>query len=113
MAKIKTTGAEIKKFWSCDDQQFWPDDSYVEDLVWTVNGQDALNIEVDKLEDSDVVVLEGYIFRANLEAGEKSIASVMKKWRQLQTHSTFAVEIPNDQKEALEAFLKTIKGKVV
>lgn len=113
MAKIKTTGAEIKKFWSCNDVQFWPEDSFVDDLAWTVNGQDAVNVEVDKLKDSDIVVVEGYIFRADLEAGEKSIASVMKKWRQLQTHATFAVEIPNDQKEALDAFLKTIKGKII
>lgn len=113
MAKIKTTGAELKRFWSCDDERFWPADAYVEGVEWTVNGVDASDVDVEHLNDNDIVSVDGCIYRVNLEEGEKDIAGVMRKWRLLQTHSTFAVEIPNDQKQVLDAFLKTIKGKII
>lgn len=109
MAKIKTNGAELKAFWACDDKQFWPEDSYVEDVLWKVNGVQVEGLDVATLKDTDEVVVEGYIFQ---DDGEKDIAGVMKKWRQIQTHGSFLVDIPNDKKEALEAFLKTIKGKI-
>lgn len=111
MAKIKTTGAELKKFWTCEDKQFWPDDAHVEDVYYEVNGvvMERIDPTVD-LKDDDQVVVEGYIF---LNDGEKDIAGVMRKWRKIQSHASYLVEIPTEHKEALDAFLKTIKGKIL
>lgn len=110
MARIKTTGVELKKFWANTDPQFWPDDAHVDGMWWQVNGVEKDDLEVENLADSDVVVVEGAIVYTD---DDKDFAGVMKKWRKAETHLTLAVELPAEHEEALAAFLKGVKGKIL
>lgn len=110
MARIKTNGAELKRFWANTDAQFWPENSYVDEMCWQVNGEDMEDVDVENLADTDLVTVEGYIL-----CGEtpKDLAGVMKKWRKLESNVTLAVEVPAEQVEALKTFLKSLKGRII
>lgn len=110
MARIKTSGAELKKFWADTNPEFWPDEAYVDDMSWQVNGVAVEDVDVDVLADTDEVLLEGFIVYADCE---KEVASVMRKWRKIQSHVTFAVEVPAAAEAALIAFLKAHDGKIL
>ena len=110
MARIKTNGAELKKFWANSDPQFWPVDAHVDGRWWQVNGVEKEDVDVENLSDSDVVLVEGVILYAD---HDKDYAAVMKKWRKAETHVTLAVELPAEHEEALAAFLKGLKGKIL
>ncbi|MPQ71466.1 hypothetical protein [Pseudomonas sp. MWU12-2323] len=110
MARIKTTGAELKKFWSNTDPQFWPKDSFIDGMWWEVNGVEKDDVDVELLADADLVLVEGAIV---MEEDDKDFASVLKKWRKAQTHVTLAIEIPTQHEEALVEFLKGVKGKII
>ncbi|MBX8557167.1 hypothetical protein K5D56_26525 [Pseudomonas cichorii] len=110
MARIKTNGAELKKFWANTDPQFWPSDSHVDGMWWQVNGVEQEDVDVETLADCDVVLVDGTIVSAE---NDKDFSGVMKKWRKTQTHVTLAIELPAEQEEALVAFLKGLKGKVL
>ncbi|UVN13408.1 hypothetical protein FBPa19_0019 [Pseudomonas phage vB_PaeP_FBPa19] len=48
---IKTTGLELKAFWS--DESVWPADSYVDGVHLKVNGQDDNSEDIEALNDGD------------------------------------------------------------
>lgn len=110
MARIKTNGAELKRFWANTDAQFWPENSYVDEMYWQVNGEDMEDVDVENLADTDVVVVEGYIFYGQTP---KDFTGVMKKWRKLESHVTLAVELPAEHEEAFKTFLKSLKGRII
>lgn len=111
MARIKTNGAELKRFWTSTDPLYWPEDSCVDGMSWQVNGEEKDDVDVHSLADEDVVVVEGAIVHGH--DADFDFAGVLKKWRKAQTHLTLAVEVPVDQQEALAHFLKGIKGKII
>ncbi|MBD8088846.1 hypothetical protein IFT48_02555 [Pseudomonas fluorescens] len=110
MATIKTTGAELQRFWNCKDAAFWPDDAYVDDMAWNINGAEHENFDISNIKDDDIVVISGAIF---YNEGDKDFAGVMRKWRKLQTHGNYVVEIPHELKDELAEWLKAKKGKIV
>lgn len=110
MARIKTSGAELKKFWANTDPQFWPISAQVDGMLWQVNGVEKEDVDVENLADSDVVLVEGAIVYAD---DGKDFAAVMKKWRKVETHVTLAIELPAEHEEALAAFLKSLKGTIL
>ncbi|WP_274644289.1 hypothetical protein [Pseudomonas serbica] len=112
MARIKTTGAEMKQFWANEDPEFWPGDSHVDGMWWQVNGVEQDDVDVDKLDDKDVVVVEGAIVNP-LNDTDRDFAGVMKKWQKKLTHATLVVQLPKEHEEALATFLKGLKGKIV
>lgn len=110
MANIKTNGAELKKFWINTDPRFWPASAHVDGMTWVVNGVEHEDVDVEELEDTDVVQVDGAII---WDDGDADFASVMRKWRKLETHVSLVVELPVEHKHALTEFVKSLKGKVL
>lgn len=110
MARIKTNGAELKKFWSDNNPQFWPVTAHVDGMTWQVNGEEHEDVDVEKLSDADVVHIEGAII---WDDGDADFAGVMRRWRKLETHVSVVVELPVEHKDALAEFVKSLKGKVL
>ena len=112
MARIKTTGAELKKFWANEDPEFWPEEAHIDGMWWRINGTEIDDVEPHELADTDIVEAEGAILYP-LQDTDKDFASVMKKWRKTHTHTTLVVELPKEHHAALAEFLKGLKGKIV
>lgn len=112
MARIKTTGAELKQFWANEDPEFWPEGDHIDGMWWLVNGVEHEDVDIEALKDTDIIVTEGAMVKGNGE-DSNDFAAVMKKWRKKRTHTTLVVELPSEHKDALAAFLKGLKGKIV
>jgi hypothetical protein len=112
MARIKTTGAELKQFWANEDPEFWPEESHIDGMWWRINGTEKDDVEPHELADTDIVEAEGAIIYP-LQDTDKDFAGVMKKWRKTHTHTTLVVELPKEHHAALGEFLKGLKGKIV
>jgi hypothetical protein len=112
MARIKTTGRELKLFWANEDPEFWPEEAHIDGMWWRVNGAEKDDIDPHELADTDIVEAEGAILYP-LQDTDKDFAGVMKKWRKQFTHNTLVIELPAEHKDALAAFLKGLKGKII
>lgn len=113
----KASGIEFKRFYN--DPQYWPavGDTYHEDVVFIVNGQE-LSDERDpgSVADADVVSIDGGIVMHSpfYDAGkEPSMESYFKRWRREQNTIIVAVECDRKDLEAVQAAIKAAGGKVV
>ena len=79
MARIQTTGAELKLFLSEADNEGWADMDH-EGMFWQINGAIKSDAEVDvsSLADTDDVFLDG-----DIEYTEETVdfAAAMINWR--------------------------------
>lgn len=89
---VKTTGAEFKRFYN--DKAFWPEGTWHEDEVMTVDGKDQEGgVDIDALRDESEVRIEGgIVFGPQFDQNEPSFEGYFKRWRKLQTTATFVVE---------------------
>jgi len=111
MAIIKTTGAELKKFWDCDDPTVWPNGSQVDGMYWELNGVEQSDVDIHELKDTDIVKFEGVMLYDDERYSD--LAGVMRKWRKAQNEVTLIVQLPTEQQAAFEEFLKGLKGRIV
>ena len=108
---VKTTGAELKSFYS--DETFWMKGVWHEDERITINGIVLTGaVDVDSILDADVVTIkDGYM--AN-EKYEKlgTFENFFKKWRKQQTMIFLSVEIPVEKVDAISQAIIAAGGKV-
>lgn len=109
---VKSTGAEFKRFYN--DSTFWPDDVWHEEEVVTVNGV-VLDGEVsfDAIADDAQVGIEGGIVNSpRLEWKEPSFEAYFKRWRKLQSTTTFLVECDRSVVDAVKKAIVAAGGRV-
>lgn len=99
---MKTNGKEFKAFYN--DQSYWPEDAYVEEMNLKINGVEQSDVDTDKLLDEDQI----RITYGSVVKGERivSLTSFFKKWRKQQSVTSVVVEIDNDKLEAIKELLK-------
>ena len=111
---VKTTGAELKRFYA--DKEFWPDngDVYHDDEYITVDGADmSESWDIYQIPDAaKITVANGRVFGVS-EGDEPSFESYFKKWRKKQTTASFVVECDLAKKAELVALIKANGAKVV
>ena len=109
---VKTTGAEFKRFY--EDPVFWPEDTWHEDTVITVDDNECEDIEVEAINDSSIVVIEGGVLMGpQWEHEGPSLETYFKRWRKQQTTSTFLVQCDNAKLDAIKAAIKAAGGRIV
>ncbi len=111
----KTTGAEFKRFYN--DKEIWPDDTWAEDEVVTVDGSSFKNddgmFDYDTIPDAAIVtVAEGYVDGPQFDGEGPSFETYFKRWKKKQTTATLIVECPLDKVDAVKAAIKAAGGKV-
>lgn len=111
----KTSGTEFKRFYK--DSQYWPKDTYHEDVVFRING-DELPDDKDPGEvlDTDVVSIEGGIVMYSPlynEGSEPSVEAYFRHWKRQQTSTAFVVECDITKLKAVEAAIKAAGGRVL
>lgn len=116
----KTTGAELKAFYS--DDQYWrktpdsgSDDVWHEDLVLVVNGaevDDHFSIEDDLKNDDQVTIVDGFVTSNIAGFKEVSFESFFKAWRKKQNTAYLSVSVPKEKLEAVRAAIIAAGGSV-
>lgn len=113
---VKTTGVEIKRFYS--DKVFWPDDNgdtYHDSEEIFVDGT-SLHIEksIFDIPDSAVVRIRGgIVFGPMWDSNEPSFEAYFKQWKKRQTTVTLVVECDVATKDAVVAAIKAAGGRVL
>lgn len=108
---VKTTGVEFKKFYH--DPEFWPEDSWIEDIELLVDGErnESAEDDVDTIPDTSKVTIEaGFVVLDSCNT--PSLESFFKKWRKAQTTVSFVVECHKDHAEGIKAGIKMMGGTV-
>jgi len=112
----KTTGAELKRFYS--DESFWPADdgkTWHDDENLTVNGVvKEFGCEIMELNDDDAIIVDGGIVYGPkwTKDNEPSFEGYFKSWKKKQNTASFLVECPLDKVEAVKAAIRAAGGKV-
>lgn len=113
----KASGIEFKRFYN--DPQYWPSgsDTYHDDVVFLVNGEELPDDkDPGQVADADVVSIEGgVVMHSPLYAAgkEPSMESYFKRWRREQNTTTVVVECDRKDLEAVQTAIKAAGGKVV
>ena len=114
MASVKLTGFMFRKYWS--DASYWGE-SYIEDDVILVNGEQQEDIPSDIIVDCDTIEIEsGVVIMAN-DNPDVSLTTHVRKWLKTNNTTTVLIEV---SKEKLDSLLDAITpaiaangGKVV
>ena len=113
---VKTTGAEIKRFYH--DKDFWPDDNgdtYHDDEEIFVDGT-SLDIEKSILDIPDSAVVRirgGIVFGPMWDSNEPTFEAYFKQWKKRQTTVTLLIECDVTAADVVAAAIKVAGGKVV
>ena len=109
--KVKTTGAEFKRFYA--DPKYWPDGVWHDDDVVVVNGVHDSEADLAIMDDAASVMIEsGYVISADdSDLGE--LAAYFKKWQREQSHVSVLVEVGKADAGRLAEFVKQVGGKVL
>ena len=113
---VKTTGIEIKRFYS--DKDFWPDDNgdtYHDSEEIFVDGTSlAIEKSIFDIPDSAVVRIRGgIVFRPMWDSNEPSFEAYFTRWKKMQTTTTIVIECDVTAKAAVIAAIKASGGKAV
>lgn len=113
-----TTGREFKAFFA--DSVFWPEggDTYVDDMLLTVDGC-AFTSEQDPMDLADAALVEltcGWVIEipSDIAGGKSDMAldDYFQHWQKRQTTTTLAVECPLALREQVIAAIKQAGGTV-
>ena len=113
---VKTTGIEIKRFYS--DKDFWPDDNgdtYHDSEEIFVDGT-SLDIEKSIFDIPDGAVVRirgGIVFGPKWNSNEPTFEAYFKQWKKRQTTTTLVIECDVTAADAVVAAIKAAGGKVV
>ena len=113
---VKTTGIEIKRFYS--DKDFWPDDNgdtYHDSEEIFVDGTSlAIEKSIFDIPDSAVVSIRGgVVFGPMWDSHEPTFEAYFKRWKKRQTTTTIVIECDVTAKAAVIAAIKASGGKAV
>ncbi|MBM3105582.1 hypothetical protein IIE18_10565 [Pseudomonas sp. V1] len=112
----KTTGAELKAFYS--DDEFWnpngADDVWQEELELEVNGvvkDDSFSIEMDLKPEDQVRIMAGWV-QSTDGSVDLSFETYFKRWKKQQDTAYLSVQAPKDKLDAIRAAIIAAGGKV-
>lgn len=110
---IKTTGAEIKRFYL--DDAFWTEGVWHKDEEIEVNGSPlSEDLGIVDLPDDAIVKIAGgaVIGLPGCENDGPSFESFFKKWLRTQNTTAFVVECDKDKEGAVRAAIRAAVGRI-
>lgn len=111
---VKTTGAELKRFYF--DDAYWPDGTWHEDEEIEVDGSPlSEDLGIENLPDDAVVkIAGGYVVGLlGYENEGPSFENYFKKWRKAQNTVLFVVECNKKDVDVLKTTIRSFGGKVL
>ena len=109
---VKTTGKEFKEFYN--DPKIWKVGTYYEDEYIIVNGEEpGPDFDVEKLKDTDRIVLEGGTFYSSEnERFGTTLEVVFKKWRKEKTVVYTVISCRPEKLALIKDAIKKLGGKI-
>lgn len=108
----KTSGAEFKRFYA--DETIWPEGTWHDDVIFTVNGEDPGDFDMATVADTDMVTMEGGVVQGGPYDGkEPSIETLFKRWLKKQNTVTLAIEFDASLRDQVLTALKSAGAKVI
>lgn len=107
------TGAEFKQFYS--DTSIWAEDTYVEDDVLAINGEDVDGavFDPDALKDTDLVqVLSGYLVMCPPGVPEDYVETV-RHWKRSRATRTLVIEVPVELLDEVVRQVQAAGGRIL
>jgi hypothetical protein len=107
------TGAEFRQFYN--DPSIWAEDTYVEDDVLAINGEDVDGAEFDPdaLKDTDLVqVRSGYLVMAPPDVPEDYI-EVVRHWKRSRATRTLVIEVSAELLDQVVRQVQAAGGRVL
>lgn len=107
----KMTGAEFKRFYN--DPLSWPEGTWYEDGVITVDGVEQEEIHEDKISDTaKVVIVCGVVFLNQDDREGVAFDTYFRRWLKMQTMRQLVVQVDASKLDAVVAAVKAAGGKV-
>jgi hypothetical protein len=113
---VKTDGATFKRYFKDDSPRAWPKDTYFDDDLILVDGEDSGDKEIDLSEIADSAVVEIKAGTVLIDADpEKAVAMTthFKRWLKKQNTVTLLVEVPREKESAVRVAVMETGGKVI
>jgi hypothetical protein len=107
----KTTGVEWKRFYK--DTLAWPENWFHEDEEISVNGVFDDNADLASVPDDAVITVKGgIIYEGQYDKSGNSVEGHFKKWKKMQSHVFFVVEVHKDKASDLMKIITEAGGVV-
>lgn len=102
---IKTNGKTFKQYY--DDKEFWPDETYHDDTVIIVDGEEGGDTDYAKIADTATVeIVDGVIFMRGKQDDDIDFCKHFRRWMKKQTQISIVFDIPKDKEDAVRAAVK-------
>lgn len=105
----KTSGAEFKQFYR--DEKYWPNGSYHDDSVITLNGVEVDgDTDLSTADDDSLIVIEsGFVYLSDRDV---DLENHFLDWRSKQRVRTILVHAEAEKFDAIVAAVEAAGGKV-
>lgn len=112
----KTNGAEYKAYIAESDSKWWPESSWMEEELLTVDGlstESMTDFDSGNIADESAVTIEGGTYYNSMDDDDPiSLETHFKRWRKAQTTVRISVEVHKDKLDGLKAAIKANGGRV-
>lgn len=108
---MKTTGAELKRFYK--DDSFWTKGASIDDWYLEIDGTEVDPDDIDTVPDEAKVSFQGTVFLDSENEDWITLDAFFRRWRKKQTHAIALVELPKDQLEDLKQLVKDRKWRIM
>lgn len=112
---VKTTGAEYKEYMNYTDPIFWPEESFIDDVVLIIDGvrlDEHFDFDESKVSDSAEIIIECGVFMRNNDSDDIPLELHFKRWRKAQTTAYLSISVDKSRIDELKAILKTFGAKI-
>jgi hypothetical protein len=109
---VKMTGAQYVAF--MNDDVYWANRYFDDDHV-TIDGEDLGDMELKHIPVGAKIVIHAGTVLHNEDRNYRgtTLTALARKWLEVQTHTQFMVECPNEVAEQLKALIQTNQGKIL
>ena len=108
---IRATGAEFRKYYA--DEAFWPEGSFHDDAVITINGRQDDDADLTAVQDTDDLVISGgSVYAFDFSTRISSMEQHFQDWRKLQTTRSILVEAPANKLEQVMTAIRDAGGTI-
>lgn len=111
---VKTDGATFKRYYKDDSPEAWPPETYFDDDLILINGEEARDRDLAEVADTDLIEIQSGTVLISADP-EKAVALTthFRRWLKKQTTVTLLVEVARDKESACRVAVLSAGGRVI
>lgn len=114
MAKKTYLASDYKQFYSSTDPRYWPEESYVDDVSYIVDGVrfgDDHDFDPMEFLDTAKIAIESGSILSYKDSTARDLRREFERWLKEQNSVSLVVSVPKGKEDELKAFVKSLGGK--